>query len=100
MYLLIHHILRVGGEILCMYLLRHVHTSASIWFEAASISFALHANFPGSGSKVDRFEPHMVGGLKYIQVDSMSVVGGVGSNCVFPATSSSIRNGGNLCRLE
>ena len=67
--------------------LRRVGTSASIRFEAASISFALHATFPGSGSKVDRFDPHSVGGLKSIQVDSMNVVGGVGSNCVFPATS-------------
>ena len=70
------------------YNLRCVCTSASIQFEAASISFALHANFPGSGSKVDQFDPHTVGGLKLIQVDSMSVVGGVGSNCVFPATTS------------
>ena len=57
--------------------IRRVGTSASIRFEAASISFALHATFPGSGSKVDRFDPHTVGGLKSIQVDSMNVVGGV-----------------------
>ena len=44
--------------------LRQVRTSASIRFEAASISFALHRNFPGSGSKVDRFDLHTVGGLK------------------------------------
>ena len=37
--------------------LRRVHTSASF-------PFALHANFLGSGSKVDRFDPHAVGGLK------------------------------------
>ena len=28
----------------------------------------------------------MVGGLKQIQVDSMSLVDGVGSQCIFPAT--------------
>ena len=43
---------------------RELSTSASIRFEAASIPFTLHANFPGSGSKVDRFDPHTVGGLK------------------------------------
>ena len=43
---------------------RRVRTSASIRFEATSIPFALQANFPGSGSKVDRFDPHTVGGLK------------------------------------
>ena len=36
---------------------------------------------------MDRFDPHTVGGLKSIQVDSMNVVVGVRSNCVFPATS-------------
>ena len=41
-----------------------VFALASIWFEATSIPFTLHANFPGSGSKVDQFDPHMVGGLK------------------------------------
>ena len=45
-------------------LLRCVRTSASIRFGATSIPFALHANFPGSGSKLDRIDPHTVGGLK------------------------------------
>ena len=34
---------------------------------------------------MDRFDPHTVGGLKQILVDSMNMVGGVGSKCVFPA---------------
>ena len=34
---------------------------------------------------MNQFDSHMVGGLKQIQVDSMSVVGGVGSKCIFPA---------------
>ena len=38
--------------------LRRVRTSTSTRFEATSILFALHAYFPGSGSKVDRFDPH------------------------------------------
>ena len=48
-----------------------------------SVPFVLHGNFTGSGSKVDRFDPHMVGGLKWIQLDSMSAVGGVGSKSVY-----------------
>ena len=71
----------------CHVSIRRVRTSTSIRFEPTSISFVLHANFPRSGSKVDRFNPHTVGGLKQIEVDSLSVVGSVRSNCVFPATS-------------
>ena len=41
-----------------------VRNSVSIQFETASIPFALHGNFPGSGLKVDRFNRHTVGGLK------------------------------------
>ena len=63
-------------------MLKRVCTSVSIQFEAVSIPFTLHKNFAGSGSKVDWFDPHMVSGLKWIQVDSMSAVDGVGSKCV------------------
>ena len=65
---------------------RHVCTSPSVWFKAASTSFAMHANFTISGSKVDQFEPHTVSGLKQIQVDSMSMVGSVRLKCIFPTT--------------
>ena len=59
-----------------------IRTSASIRFEAASISFALPQNFTRSRSKVDQFDSHMLVGLKWIQVDSMSVVGGVRIFCM------------------
>ena len=72
-------------------ILRCVCTSASIWFEATTISFALHKTFTGSGSKVDRFDSHMVGGLKWIQVDSMSAVDGGRSKCVYSAMLHKLR---------
>ena len=56
---------------------RRVCTSVSIRSEAASIMFALHGSFTGSIHII------MVGGLKWIQVDSMNVVGGVGSRCIY-----------------
>ena len=34
---------------------------------------------------MDQLDPHVVCGLKQIQVDSISVVGGVWLKCVFPA---------------
>ena len=41
--------------------IRHIRTSASIRFEAASIPFALHKTFTRSGSKMDRFDTHIYG---------------------------------------
>ena len=32
---------------------------------------------------MDQFDPHMVGGLKWIQVDSMSAVGGARLKCMY-----------------
>ena len=63
-----------------------VGTSASIRFKAASIAFiTLQKFFTRSRSRVDQFDPHIVGRLKWIQVDSMSAVGGVGLKCVYSA---------------
>ena len=67
---------------MCMLSRVHTHkrcvcTSTSIWFEASSILLALNENFIGNGSKVNRFDQHIVGGFKWIQVDSMSAVDGV-----------------------
>ena len=63
--------------------LMHVCTNASIQFKAASISFALHTYFTGRDYKVDQFDPHTVGGLNQIQVDSKSMVSGIGFKCTF-----------------
>ena len=40
---------------------------------------------------MDRFNPHMVGGLKWIQVDTVSAVDGVGSKCVYSAMLHKLR---------
>ena len=67
-------------------------------FEAASILFALHKNITANGSKVNCFNPYIVRGLKWNHIDSMSVVGGIGSMCVYSAMLhklfSKICNGG------
>ena len=45
---------------------------------------------------MDRFDPHMVRGLKWIQVDLMSAVGGVGSKYVYSTVlRSRIASGGS-----
>ena len=43
-----------------------------------------------SGSKVDRFDPHMPGGLEWIRVDAMSVR----SKCVYSAKFRGVFRGG------
>ena len=56
-----------------------------IVLQSDSILFTLHEHFIGSGPKVDRFDPHMLDGLKWIGADSMSAMGGVVSKCVYSA---------------